>query len=120
MILVSPEELKSKECGVLLDTQVFYNRVYALGVDEAHLLLGSLLPYCLDWGPEKHSAYQSACPRFRKRHPIWNANPNSDTQAAAVSSFHNSHSLPQIITRNLMYHYGNKNVSLNINDGLCK
>jgi len=32
------EELKSKECGVLLDTQVFYNRVYALGVDEAHLL----------------------------------------------------------------------------------
>ena len=38
MILVSPEELKSKECGVLLDTQVFYNRVYALGVDEVHLL----------------------------------------------------------------------------------
>ena len=38
MILVSPEELKSKECGVLLDTQVFYNRVYALGVDKAHLL----------------------------------------------------------------------------------
>src|SRR5882762_9527197 len=24
------------------------------------------------------------------------------------------------IKRNLMYHYGNKNVSLNINDGLCK
>src|SRR6202051_1345793 len=39
--------------------------------------LGSLLPYCLDWGPEKHSAYQSAYPdsesvaRFGTRTRIW-------------------------------------------------
>jgi len=25
-------------------------------------LLGSLLPYCLDWGPEKHSAYNQRAP----------------------------------------------------------
>ena len=38
MILVSPEELKSKECSGLLDAQEFCKRIYALGVDEAHLL----------------------------------------------------------------------------------
>ena len=37
---------------------------------------GACLPYCLDWGPKKHSAYQSACPdsesvtQFGTRTPI--------------------------------------------------
>jgi len=37
MKLVSPEELKSSEFGTL-DNETFSGRVYAMGVDEVHLL----------------------------------------------------------------------------------
>jgi superfamily II DNA helicase RecQ len=38
MVLVSPEELKSSEFSTLLDNDTFSGRVYAMGVDEVHLL----------------------------------------------------------------------------------
>jgi superfamily II DNA helicase RecQ len=38
MVLVSPEELKSSEFSTLLDNETFSGRVYAMGVDEVHLL----------------------------------------------------------------------------------
>ena len=38
MVLLSPEELKSKEFSNLLDSKEFYGRIFALGVDEVHLL----------------------------------------------------------------------------------
>jgi Helicase conserved C-terminal domain len=38
MVLVSPEKLKSKEFGDLLNTDVFWERVFAMGADEAHLM----------------------------------------------------------------------------------
>jgi superfamily II DNA helicase RecQ len=56
MVLVSPEELKSDEFCDLLDTDEFLKRVYALGVDEAHLLYF--------WGA-------SFCPRYRQIGYMW-------------------------------------------------
>jgi superfamily II DNA helicase RecQ len=38
VILISPEELKSKEFRDLLDTDAFWERVYAMGVEEVHLM----------------------------------------------------------------------------------
>ena len=38
MILVSPEELKSNDFRDLLEIKVFWKRIYAMGVDEVHLL----------------------------------------------------------------------------------
>jgi superfamily II DNA helicase RecQ len=38
MILVSPEELKSQDFCILLESKEFWERIYAMGVDEAHLM----------------------------------------------------------------------------------
>jgi superfamily II DNA helicase RecQ len=38
MVLVSPEELKSSKFGTLLDNETFSGCVYAMGMDEVHLL----------------------------------------------------------------------------------
>ena len=39
MILISPEQLKSKDYASALANPSFYRRIYALSVDEVHLLL---------------------------------------------------------------------------------
>ena len=38
MILLAPEELKNDDFRGLLNNETFYKRIYALGVDEAHLI----------------------------------------------------------------------------------
>jgi hypothetical protein len=62
-----------------------------------------------------HKGHKTACT------PDLDARPDLDTQTAAVSSFHNcaTNTLLEIteIKWNLMYHHGNKYVSLNINMG---
>ncbi|KAF9066372.1 hypothetical protein BDP27DRAFT_1227564, partial [Rhodocollybia butyracea] len=39
MILISPEQLKSKAYETALGNPLFYSRIYAISVDEVHLLL---------------------------------------------------------------------------------
>ena len=38
MVMVSPEELASRDFNKLLGVKKFWDRIFALGVDEAHLL----------------------------------------------------------------------------------
>jgi len=64
-----------------------------ISLANGYALWVELAPLLSRLGAKKHSAYQSACDS------IWNANPNSDTQAAAVSSFHN-HIPATILYRN--------------------
>jgi hypothetical protein len=45
MVMVSPEELPSRDFNQLLGVKKFWDRIFVLGVDKAHLLPFSLVEY---------------------------------------------------------------------------
>jgi len=45
MVMVSPEELPSRDFNPLLGVKKFWDRIFVLGVDKAHLLPVLLVEY---------------------------------------------------------------------------
>src|SRR6267378_4217135 len=88
-------------------------------------LLGSLLPYCLDGDHEMLSAYKSAYPNLEHKPQFGHTNCSCATSVYCGCEFFSQFTFPTTNTLlaiteikwNLMYH---QNISLNINDGLCK